>query len=144
MTAQQSPDRLQEAIETLREVGGKVDKLAETSAKLARDGRRNRLLVFICIGFGVIVAAVVAGVAVALIGVDRNDATISDVHSTEVGGCVAGNQTRGAQIGLWKYIYDLSDVSKYPKAIQRKDNELIAHVEQVFAPRHCTNLYRLP
>jgi hypothetical protein len=139
------------AIATAQELTGALREFSErVVAPLQKQLRRTRFLLVI----GLISLALDFGLTawLATVAVAAHDATsaahdaqvkASAVRSSDVTDCEQTNQTRAAEIGLWVYIYDLSDVSRAPKAIQRKDNELIAHVRKVYAPRNCQAIYRL-
>jgi hypothetical protein len=74
----------------------------------------------------------------------QNGATLAQLHASEVASCQGGNQTRSKEIALWEHLYSLGVNSSTPPKVRREDNELIAYVKGVFAPRNCKNLFKLP
>lgn len=131
----------QSAAQAARDLAGSVDALAAEVTRLNEYGRHNRTLIYAVIAGGILIVLLTAGLIVSLALVARNTATLSQVHASEIASCRAGNQTREQETALWVYIYDLAGVSKQPPAVRKEDNELIAHVRKVFAPRDCQKLY---
>jgi hypothetical protein len=144
MTAQ-TPDRLQAVMETLESVNTSVDELATTASNLVRDGRRNRLLVTICLIGGFLLACVTAAVIVLGVLAIHNGATIADVRSSDIASCQASNQTRANEVSLWTKLYAGAKKTQHLTPAQRKaDDAFIAYVEKTFAPRPCRAEYRIP
>lgn len=126
-----------DAVQTARNLTTALQQVDARLRKLTMHGRLSRII-------AVVAAALAVCVALLYWQVDRNEATISDVHSTLISSCQAGNQTRAQEVALWDHIASLSDIAAQPPAKRRKDDELLAYIRRTFAPRDCARVYRLP
>lgn len=70
--------------------------------------------------------------------------TLGQLHAAEVAFCQDSNQSRAQNVALWVHIYNIGVTAQTPPKQRAADNDLIAYIKMVFAPRDCKAVYRLP
>jgi hypothetical protein len=73
----------------------------------------------------------------------RANAAVNALHATQVAACQAGNQTRAEEVDLWDHIAAVSQTRKTTPRQRREDEQLLAFIRKIFAPRNCIALYRI-
>jgi hypothetical protein len=139
----------QDALETAKGLTGALKDMRDELARVNAYSRRTRHLVWITVASVVLDVALSVLVAVFAIAVHHNSVTLSELHSTNVSACQAGNQTRAKQDLIWHQLAGLSKpapgTSKAElKRQQRAVREFLGIVDKAEAPRDCAKLYRLP
>lgn len=155
MTDQQRQDAISTARQMTEALNGLSGRLDEAKQEwrdrdefLTAYGRRNRMLAWLAGSAAFIALGLAVAVAVLFVQVSDNAATISDLHSTNVSACQAGNVSRSEQIQLWEHLVAVSKPAPGESAAQRRQNEetaaaFLGYVRHVFAPRDCAAVYRL-
>ena len=148
------PDR--EALETAQALTEALTGTREQVAALTAAVKRSRRHIFalaVSLLLDVALTVVVAIFAVqahsASTSASHADATVAELHATQVAGCQAGNAERAEQTALWTH---LAAISKPPPHLTRRQlaankreiAALLAYVKHTFAPRDCQKAYRLP
>lgn len=124
--------------------------------ELRRYGRRNRLMIWgSVIGWCLDIALTVA-LVVAFAGQSHTQATVADLHSSQLSGCRLGNQIRSAEArfeeSLWGHLGALSKppphaTRKQRLAQERSVRSIVAYVDakarSAFPQIRCMQIYRL-
>lgn len=140
---------LQAALAAVSDLADRVAKLTAEVVRLRTYGRHNRwfVVIDIVLTIGFAFATYVAVDASAAAG--RNGVTLTQLHASQVQGCLAGNQTRAQEILLWEHLARIASPAPHLTKAQIAANkhevaELLAYIKMTFAPRQCRDLYRLP
>lgn len=140
---QPAPDA--DPLQTARDLQGALEATAKELSKLRATVRLGKKIVI-----GLAVSLVLDLILTPVIGVTalsaqdtsaRLNATVTQLHATQVAACQAGNVTRAAEVQLWEHILALAP----PKTPQQRKvgASFIAYVKRVFAPRNCQAIYKL-
>jgi hypothetical protein len=126
-----------------RALEGMTEQLTQVKATLRRGKRvaaaiAVSLVLDVALTIGVSITAVQAGDASA-----KANATVAQLHSTQVSACRSGNQTRAEEVALWTHLASLSATSGRTPAQRKADDQLLAYIRSVFKPRDCTAVYKL-
>lgn len=143
------PTTLQATLAAVQDLARRVGTLTAEVVGLRSYGRRSRkfIVIDIVLTIGFAFASYVAVDASA--AADRNGVTITQLHSSQVSGCLAGNQTRAQEIKLWTHLASISKPSPGETqaeitASKHQVGVLLAYIRATFAPRDCKAIYRLP
>lgn len=135
------PDPIQTARDLQHALEGMTTQLAAVKATVRR-GKRIiiglivSLVLDVALTVGVTITAAQAHEASA-----RANATVGQLHATNVSACDAGNQTRESEVALWDHIFSLTSTSRMTPAQLATDERLLLFIRQTFAPRNCVQLY---
>lgn len=126
-----------------RALEGMTAQLAEVKASVRRGKRVIAALVVslildVGLTVGVSIAAVQANNASA-----KANTTVTQLHSTQVSACRAGNQTRAEEVALWVHLESLTVTSRTPPKVRKADEQLLAYIRHTFRPRNCVAIYKL-
>ncbi len=106
-------------------------KLQETVDQITGYRKRTRKLV---IGLTAVTAVSIAVAALAVYLFFR-------VHDSDIGNCLASNQTRAQQLQLWNDLFALSaknPASKPTAKTEQLSREFLADVKRTYTPVDCT------
>lgn len=134
---------------TARALQAALEAMTAQLAQVKTSLRRGKRVVAALVISLLVDVAVTIGVGIAVHQANdasaRANATIAQLHSTQVSACRAGNQTRAKEVMLWTHIFDLSVGSGRPvTAAQRKaDEQLLAYIRRTFQAKNCSAVYKL-
>jgi hypothetical protein len=142
------PDK-QDPVATAHGLIASVKSLGDDVRGLAAAVRRSRILIRITI-IGMLVDVLATTAAVVAISVashansraDQAEARAAANHASNLAACRGGNVTRHGEIQVWKHLVVLAPPTTAKG--RRLDNEFLAYVAGVWAPRDCVALYRTP
>lgn len=145
------PTTLQAVLATLKDLAGRMTTLTAEVVHLRKYGKRSRRYIVIDIVLTVVIAAVSYVAVHAENSAHQNGVTLSQLHQTQLNGCVAGNQTRAQEIALWMHLAQVSRDQSAPHLTERQIAQnkkevaaLLAYIRTTFAARDCAALYKLP
>lgn len=151
--AQAMVTRMGELTEEVREFNeGSVRRDEE----LKKYGRRNRLMIWGgIIGWCVDIALTIV-IAILVASQHHTQATVADLHSSQLSGCRLGNQIRSAEArfeeSLWGHLAELSKppphaTRKQRLAQERSVRSIVAYVDsaarRAFPRLACSQIYKL-
>lgn len=134
---------MQTAADLTTALKGMTDQLADVK-KTVRRGKLIAIGIIAGLTLDVALTVVVSITAVEASDAGaRANATVAQLHSTQVSACESGNQTRAQEIALWTHLADLSITAKTTPAQRKADDSLLAYIRKTFAPKDCQAVYHL-
>lgn len=131
-----------EALATAGRLTGALEGMSGELERLNDYGHRSRQLIWLTIISLAIDLVVTVIVAVFAVQAHEANITATANHASNLAACRAGNVTRAGEVRVWEHLLSLVPP---PSAKARKlDAEFIAYVKNVWAPRNCAKIYRVP
>jgi hypothetical protein len=135
------PDPIQTARDLQHALEGMTGQLAGVKADVRRGKRIITGLVISLVLDVALTVVVTITAAQAHDASARANATVGQLHATQVSSCDTGNQTRAAEVALWDHIFALSVTARTTPAERTADEQLLAFIREAFAARNCAQIY---
>jgi hypothetical protein len=128
------------AVGTAKALTSALDGLRVQLAQATRYGHRNRRMIWWLVVSLVLDVALTIAIAVLAVETRSANDKAAQVHTQQVATCLAGNQSRAAQIQLWDYILSLTPSTPLTQEQKRQLADLRGYVHKVFAARDCSRV----
>jgi hypothetical protein len=132
---------------TARDLQVALEGMTEQLAQVKTTVRRGKRVIAALVVSLIVDVALTVGVSVTAVQAsnasNKANATVAQLHSTQISACRAGNQTRAKEVALWVHIASLPATSRRTPKEQKADEQLLAYIRHTFAPRNCSAVYKL-
>lgn len=138
---------------TARALQGALEGMTTQLADVKKTVRRGKLVVIGLIISLIIDAAVTVVVSITAVQAHhastQANATVSQLHRSQLQGCRLNNARLARESSMWPYVESLLKPPPNPTPGQyRQSQEIIAglkaHARRAYAPRNCAAAYKLP